>query len=86
MRLVFIVLLLAAAPCLAQPDTAIPRPPEASNLPPTAAEERNAARWADRDAEERVTDGDYDGAVQAEHQANVDRHEADDQDTRAPRR
>jgi hypothetical protein len=44
--------------------------------------EYNESRWADWDAEARITDGDYDGAVQAERQANAARKAADESNAR----
>ena len=51
--------MLMALPGLAQPD-------------PT---DSNEARWAELEAQARVADGDYDGAVQAEQQAAAVRHD-----------
>jgi hypothetical protein len=36
---------------------------------PASAAKRNEAGWADWEAQARISDGDYDGAVQAEQQA-----------------
>jgi hypothetical protein len=62
--------LLAALPGFAQRSTVEMSP----------AADRNEARWAEWEAQARITDGDYDGAVQAEQQADVERHEADRQE------
>ena len=60
--------MLVASPVLAKPgpDNASP-----------AAVDRNEADWAEREAQARITDGDYDGAVRAHGQADADRHEAE---------
>jgi hypothetical protein len=42
-----------------------------------AAQHRNEAQWAEQEAEARMTDGDYDGAVLAQQQANADWQQAD---------
>ena len=42
-----------------------------------AAANRDAARWAELEAQARITEGDYDGAVQAEQRADVERRKAD---------
>jgi hypothetical protein len=47
--------------------------------------DQNEARWAEWEAQARITDGDYDGAVRAEQQADADRREADTL-ARAPKR
>jgi hypothetical protein len=60
--------ILAASPVLAKPASC--------ELSP-AAEDRNEAGWAEREAQARITDGDYEGAVQAQHQADVDRQQAE---------
>lgn len=82
MRAKFVMLLpvLIALPSLARSE-----PPSMS--PSTAAVERNAARWADWEAEARIVAGDYDGAVQARHQADAARAKADQQElaARAPK-
>jgi len=76
MRITFAVplLMLAAVPGFAQPG------PEHTTLPTAAAEDRSRAGWADWEAQSRIIEGDYDGAVQAEQQAAAVRHEADRQD------
>jgi hypothetical protein len=63
--LAFCLILLLATPGFARPGSI-----------EDAAADRNAANWADRLAQARVMDGDYDGAVQAQIQADSDRHEA----------
>lgn len=60
-RVIFLPLLMAA--------------PSFAQIGP-AVVDHDQARWADWEAQSRMTDGDYDGAVQAEQQANTDRHEA----------
>jgi hypothetical protein len=55
------ILILALLPVGARPDP--------SDLTPSARPEYNEANWADWDAQARMTDGDYDGAVQAEQRA-----------------
>jgi hypothetical protein len=62
------LLSVIAASTFAHPGSAAPSPTPA---------DRNETRWAEWEAQARITDGDYDGAVQAEQQANVTRHEAD---------
>ena len=42
-----------------------------------AAPDPDEARWAEWEAQARVIDGDYDGAVQAEQQAKAERHKVD---------
>jgi hypothetical protein len=44
---------------------------------PNASAARNEAYWADWDAQARITEGDYDGAVQAEKLAEAKRQQAD---------
>jgi hypothetical protein len=61
---------LIALPGLAQSAS-----PETS--PSTANAERNDARWADWEAQGRIAEGDYDGAVQAKQQADAVRAKAD---------
>jgi hypothetical protein len=70
--------LLATGPVLAQPG------PEAEG--PSAAIARNNANWAEWEADKRVTEGDYDGAVQAQARADADRRAAQRMDAyaRAP--
>ncbi len=68
------LLLLTALPVAARCEPAAPG---------TAAADRNEARWADWEAQSRMVDGDYDGAVQAERQADADRRDAEDQQPRA---
>ncbi len=76
--LLFSVALLGSVPVVAQPG-------DRSSSTEDAAE-RNEAGWADWEAQARITDGDYDGAVQAERQADADRREAATQEARAPDR
>jgi hypothetical protein len=45
-----------------------PQPPSG----PEAQARQDDARWADLEAQRRITDGDYDGAVQAYQQAQQD--------------
>ncbi len=48
------------------------------NIPPSQAKaEQDQARWSDLEAQRRETDGDYEGAVQAEQQADRDLQEAE---------
>lgn len=44
---------------------------------PAADVARNAARWAELEAQERITEGDYEGAVRAQEQADIERRSAD---------
>jgi hypothetical protein len=85
MRVVILIpiLLVAALPERALPNPPIPGPSAATE--PNAAE-ANAADWADWDAQARITDGDYDGAVQAEQLAQAARKQADELATRATKR
>jgi hypothetical protein len=50
--------------------------PGAGDEAPSVTADQNAANWADREAQARVMDGDYDGAVQAQLEADSDRHAA----------
>jgi hypothetical protein len=70
MRIFFTLALLAlmTAQAFADPGPVDPGPVSA---------DRNQANWAELEAQARIADGDYDGAVQAEQQADADRHEAD---------
>ena len=52
---------------------------EAPGISPSAAIDRNQAKWADLEAQARITDGDYEGALQAERQAQAARDRADQQ-------
>ncbi len=61
--------------------TARSEPPDTNS---SAAIEANAARWAELDAQARMTDGDYDGAVQAEQTADVNRKHAEELTARVP--
>jgi hypothetical protein len=74
MRIYFAIslLMLLAIAGFAQPNPAEQSP---------AAADRNEARWADWEAQARIADGDYDGAVQAEQQADTARYQADRHDT-----
>lgn len=65
-----LVLMLSAIPAFAEPGPVSP----GAAAPDAAGADRDAARWAELEAQARVTDGDYDGAVQAEQQANAERH------------
>ena len=49
-------------------------------ISPSSATDRNEARWADLEAQARMTDGDYDGAVQAEKRAEAARSKAEQQE------
>ena len=44
--------------------------------PPPAERAQNEAGWAQQEAERRATDGDYDGAVQAQREADALRAQA----------
>ncbi len=91
MRVVFAVpvaVLLIAAPSLAWPAQAQTEavPPAQTQRPgisPSAATDRNEAEWADLEAQARMTDGDYDGALQAEKQAQIARSRAAQQELAA---
>ncbi len=61
--------LVIAAPAVGQ--TTGPATPA-----PSVDIERNKARWADIEAQRRITDGDYEGAVRAQSQADSDRRAA----------
>ncbi|WP_428537742.1 hypothetical protein [Rhodopila sp.] len=66
------VLMLLAIPASAEPAVPGAAGPRSADLGAAAAD-RDAARWAELEAQARITDGDYDGAVQAEQQAGKDR-------------
>jgi hypothetical protein len=53
---------------------------EPAGMAPAAFADSNEARWADWEAQARITDGNYDGAIQAQEQANTDRREAKHQE------
>ena len=74
MRFMFAIALalLAGEPVRAESEAPGISPSAATS----AASERNQARWADLEAQARISDGDYDGAVQAEKQAQVARNKA----------
>ena len=38
---------------------------------------RNAARWAELEAQARITEGDYEGAVRAQEHADIERRSAE---------
>ena len=73
-------LMLIALPGFAQSE----RP----GISPSVSAGRNETNWAEWEAQARMTDGDYDGAVQAERQAEAERKKADQQELaeRAPKR
>jgi hypothetical protein len=77
MRIAFVVsfLVLAAMPAFARSDPA-------GTIPASS----NDAGWAEWEAQARITDGDYDGAVQAQQQADIDRQQANQQLARASKR
>ncbi|HQT78699.1 MAG TPA: hypothetical protein PLD10_16715 [Rhodopila sp.] len=79
------LLLLLATPGMAWSETAAHEPAErdAAAAPPAAMADRNEARWAEWEADARIADGDYEGAVQAEAQARIDRRRADREDLSA---
>lgn len=66
------MLLLVAAPCAAQRNS--------QSTMPLIATARDEALWAEWEAQARITEGDYDGAVQAERQADADRQKVDEQE------
>ena len=72
------VLMLLAIPAFAEPAAENPGAagPSAADSGAAAAD-RDAARWAELEAQARITDGDYDGAVQAEQQASTERLRAE---------
>src|SRR6187402_3422465 len=65
-------------------------PASAGSNPPdmnsAARTQNDAADWAEWDARARITQGDYDGAAQAQQHAAVARRQADQLASRAPRR
>ncbi|WP_428486401.1 hypothetical protein [Rhodopila sp.] len=71
-----VLFLLGCTPSSVQPEAADSR---AGPADPPAQIERDQARWADQEAQRRVTDGDYDGAVQAHRQAEKDLRDAERQ-------
>lgn len=44
---------------------------------PAADVARNAARWAELEAQGRMTEGDYEGALRAQEQADIERRSAE---------
>jgi hypothetical protein len=77
MRGVFAIPLLIL---IALPGVGCSEPP---GIGPAASTDRNAANWADWDAQARITEGDYDGAAQAERLAEATRQRADREDLAA---
>jgi hypothetical protein len=75
--------LIPALMLLALPTIAYPDPPTTN---PSPATEYNEANWADWDAQARIAEGDYDGAIQAEQQAKATRKQADELATRSTKR
>jgi hypothetical protein len=69
-----VVLALLSAPAHSDPP----------NVGSSANTQSNEADWADWDARARITEGDYDGAVQAEQRAKEARQQADHVLVRAP--
>lgn len=67
-----LVMVLAVPPASGASDT-----PDISPAPTTDPDE---ARWAEWEAQSRITDGDYDGAVQAHQQADAERRDAERRD------
>lgn len=67
MRPVLAALLLVLTAAFAQAEG---NPPD---INPAASVDRNEARWADWEAQSRITEGDYDGAAQAQKQADAAR-------------
>jgi len=75
---ILVTLLAISLPSCGQLDAIDPGQPMAGS---PAQLDRDAARWADLEAQSRVTDGDYDGAVQAHQQAEQKMQEARRQQT-----
>ena len=50
---------------------------------PSLSTERDEARWADWEAQARITDGDYDGAVQAQQRADAQRRAVEEREAAA---
>jgi hypothetical protein len=67
---------LSTMPASADPGSVDPSA-AGSSLAVQGAADRNTARWAELEAQARITDGDYDGAIQAERQADAERRKAD---------
>lgn len=67
-------LMVVVTPALARSD------PSVTSSDAVASSE---AGWAEWEAQSRVTDGDYDGAIQAEQQAQADRQQAERRETPA---
>jgi hypothetical protein len=65
------------------PASAYPNPPDIS---PKARTQYEAADWAEWDAQARITQGDYDSAVQAQQHATATRKRADQLASRTPKR
>ncbi len=61
--------------------------PERPGVSPSVSAGRHEADWAEWEAQARITDGDYDGAVQAERQAAAERKKAEQRELaeRAPK-
>ena len=72
-----LLVLLCALPAWAQPTQPGIAPA------PRPSTDRDEARWAQWEAEARITDGDYDGAVQAAQQAEAERQKAQQADAAA---
>ncbi len=72
------VFLAVSSPSFGQPERATQGEPTAAS---EAQYDRYEAHWADLEAERRMTDGDYDGALQAHRQAEQDLGEAQRQQT-----
>ncbi|WP_428489977.1 hypothetical protein [Rhodopila sp.] len=73
------ILMLLAIPAFAEPaaENTGAAGPSTADPGAAAAADRDAARWAELEAQARITDGDYDGAVQAEQQASTERLRAE---------
>jgi hypothetical protein len=69
------MLILLLLPAAARPDP--------TDIGPSAKPGYNEANWADWDAQARMTDGDYDGAVQAKQQADAARKAAEERAAQA---
>jgi hypothetical protein len=61
----------------------VPAHSDPPNRSPSAASESNEANWANWDAQARIADGDYEGAVQAEQLAQAARKQAEELCARA---
>lgn len=69
-----ILCLLTISTASGQPNSIAPATPQ------SAGHNTDKAGWADWEAKARIADGDYDGAVLAEQQANAERRKAGQQE------